>query len=359
MNKGQFRKLLNWTCRTTTLQFDGKFYHQIDGMAMGSLLAPAMADIFMNWLVETASAKSNHQFTVHRYLDDLFLTFDDPNHIDHVFSTLNSIHQKIKFTKENQENNKLAFLVVQITKNSDCVETSIFRKNTNLGIYTRWDSYVPNRGYSICNSAQLRKNEFQKISNLLEKNGFPLNYINRQIQHFLAKKQSKKNKTDKKDDTKRIFMKLPYIKKMNSHIPKEINGFLKKLDFKVTFILINETFNLKRLFTFKERQNKLHRSSVVYRITCSCKSTYIGKTSRNLITRLKNHAPNSPNRQDTDVSKHLTDSPDHKIDFDKTEIMAQTNHCRKLLITKTLLIQIHNPNLNVDRTSIPLYLFNT
>ena len=154
-------------------------------------------------------------------------------------------------------------------------------------------------------------------------------------------------------------MKLPYIKEMNGHIPKEINVFLKKLDFKVTFILINETFNLKRLFTFKERQNKLHRSSVVYRITCSCKSTHIGQTSRNLITRLKNHDPNSPNRQDTDVSKHLTDNPDHKIELDKTEIMAQTNQWRKLLITETLLIQKQNPNLNVDRTSIPLYLFNT
>ena len=215
------------------------------------------------------------------------------------------------------------------------------------------------RAYSICNSAQLRKSEFQKILNLLEQNGFPLNYINRQIQHFLAKKQSKKPKTDKKDDTKRIFIKLPYIKEMNGHIPKEINGFLKKLDFKVTFNLINETFNLKRLFTFKERQNKLHSSRVVYRITCSCKSTHIGQTSRNLITRLKNHDPNSPNRQDIDVSKHLTDNPDHKIDFDKIEIMAQTNHWRQLLITETSLIQKHNPNLNVDRTSIPLYLFNT
>ena len=34
-NKQQFRKLLNWTCKTTTLQFDEKFYHEIDGMAMG------------------------------------------------------------------------------------------------------------------------------------------------------------------------------------------------------------------------------------------------------------------------------------------------------------------------------------
>ena len=51
-----------------------------------------LVDIFMNWLVETASTKSNHQFTVHRYVDDLFLTFDDPNHIDHVFSIFNLVH---------------------------------------------------------------------------------------------------------------------------------------------------------------------------------------------------------------------------------------------------------------------------
>ena len=180
MNKRQFRKLLNWTCKTTTLQFDGKFYHQIDGMAMGSPLAPAKADIFMNWLVETAATKSNHQFTVHRYVEVLFLTFDDPNHIDHVFSSFNSIHQKIKFTKVNEENNKLALLDVQITKNSDCIETSIFRNNTNLDIYTRWDSYVPNRckqnlvwtlllrGYSICNSSQLRKKKFQTFSRKMD-----------------------------------------------------------------------------------------------------------------------------------------------------------------------------------------------
>ena len=125
-------------------------------------------------------------------------------------------------------------------------------------IQTKLGLDVTAPGHSICNSAHLQKKEFQKISNLLEKNGFPLNYINQQIQHFLAKKQKKKTKTDKKDDTKWIFMKLPYIKEINGHIPKEINGFLKKLDFKVTFILINKTFNLKRLFTFKEHQNKLH-----------------------------------------------------------------------------------------------------
>ena len=149
-------------------------------LVMGPPLAPAMANVFMNWPVETATAKSNHQFTVYCYVDNLFLTFDDPSHIDHVFSTFNSIHQKINFTKENEANNKLAILDVQITINSDCIETSIFRKNTNLGIYTRWDSYVPNRykqnlvwtllhrGFSICNSAQLREKKFQTFSRKMD-----------------------------------------------------------------------------------------------------------------------------------------------------------------------------------------------
>ena len=74
---------------------------------------------------------------------------------------------------------------------------------------------------------------------------------------------------------------------------------------------------------------------------------------------IKKSRPILPNRQDTDVSKDLTDSPDHKIDFGETKVVAQTNHWRKLLIIKTLLFQKHNPNLDVNGTSVPLYLFNT
>ena len=48
-----------------------------------------------------------------------------------------------------------------------------------------------------------------------------------------SQKAVEKPKTDKKDDTKRIFMKLPYIKEMNGHIPKKINGFLKSWTLKL------------------------------------------------------------------------------------------------------------------------------
>jgi len=44
----ELRKILNWTCKNTVLQFNEKYYTQVDGVAMGSSIAPLMADVFMN-----------------------------------------------------------------------------------------------------------------------------------------------------------------------------------------------------------------------------------------------------------------------------------------------------------------------
>ena len=40
-----------------TLQYNQNYYHQLDGLAMGSPLAPAMADICINWLTNEVLAK--------------------------------------------------------------------------------------------------------------------------------------------------------------------------------------------------------------------------------------------------------------------------------------------------------------
>ena len=164
MNKQQFRKLLNWTCNHTTFQFKGKFYKQLDGMAMGFPLAPAMADIFMNWFIDKAQPQSNCSFSVLRYVDDLFLSFDHHKDIDEVFKIFNSTHNNIAFTKELEENNALPFLDTLIHQTDKNINTSVYRKPTHIGLYTQWNSYVPiqfkqnliktlsNRSHNICNT---------------------------------------------------------------------------------------------------------------------------------------------------------------------------------------------------------------
>ena len=80
--------------------------------------------------------------------------------------------------------------------------------------------------------------------------------------------------------------------------------------------------------------------------------------SRNLIIRINNHDPSSKTPQDTGVTRHLTDNPNHADCFNNPIILPRSDHWRKLLIKETLMIQQRNSNLNSDKASTPLYFFN-
>ena len=74
---------------------------------------------------------------------------------------------------------------------------------------------------------------------------------------------------------------------------------------------MEETFNIGKYFTYKDKQSVLRRSNVVYKITCSCGDSYIGQTKTNLEFRIKEHKPGL-SKNDTDVSEHLIENPDHQ-----------------------------------------------
>ena len=93
--------------------------------------------------------------------------------------------------------------------------------------------------------------------------------------------------------------------------------------------------------------------------SCSCGASYIGQTRRNLIFRLQEHNSQTRTNHQTDVTSHLLENPSHSIEFDQPEILATANNLRELLIKETLLIHEHNPSINSDESSTPLYLFNT
>ena len=166
---------------------------------MGS---PGIADICMNWLLEEVFEKTTAPFKTFPYVDDLFLAFDNSENIEDTFNTLNSIHNKIQFTGEPKVENQ-SFLDVHITKTREGVETKIFRKSTFTGLYINWQSYVPlkykknllftllDHAYKNCNSYAFIHQEFQKISTLLQKNGFPTHFIDHHVASFLNQKYQK------------------------------------------------------------------------------------------------------------------------------------------------------------------------
>ena len=73
--------------------------------------------------------KCPHQFKpkYRRYVDDIFLMFEKKDHVKKLLKYMNSRHQNIKFTFEEEHNNKIAFLDTSITRVGNELQTSLFR----------------------------------------------------------------------------------------------------------------------------------------------------------------------------------------------------------------------------------------
>ena len=97
------------------------------------------------------------------------------------------------------------------------------------------------------------------------------------------------------------------------------------------------------------------KSGIVYKLTCSCGSTYIGQTRRNLFSRIKEHATS----EKSEVCKHLLQNPTHRVNLNTPTILVSENDTARLLILESLFIQEQTPDLNNDSQSSHLMIFIT
>ena len=95
------------------------------------------------------------------------------------------------------------------------------------------------------------------------------------------------------------------------------------------------------------------KTGIVYKLTCSCGSTYIGQTRRNLLSRIKEHATT----EKSEVCKHRLQNLSHRVGFDTPTILISENNTARLLILESLFIQEQTPDLNNDSQFSPLMIF--
>ena len=126
-------ELVELCLRSTYFEFQGRFYDQSDGAAMGSPLSPVIANMYMEHLEETALRTAPLQPTLWiRYVDDTFVIWPHGhNELRRFHEHINQQHPNIQFTIEEGKDGKLAFLDVQVTRSSDGLSTSVYRKPTH------------------------------------------------------------------------------------------------------------------------------------------------------------------------------------------------------------------------------------
>ena len=157
-----------------------------------------------------------------RYIDDTFiLCKHGPDTLDKFHKHLNKQHPKIKFTREEEHDNKISFLDVLITR-GDKFTTSVYRKPTNTKRYTPFFSHdhlcvksgniwcLAERARKICDQEVIQE-EMKHLNNAFRMNGYPQHLITYNLRE---KEQTRKRGQEDKPPT--LF--LPYVQGISEKI---------------------------------------------------------------------------------------------------------------------------------------------
>ena len=125
--------------------FDGKIYKEIDAVGMNSPLGINLANAFLCFHEQVWFNDCPEDFKpVHyrRYVDDIFLLFRSPEHLEKFTNYLHTKHENIKFTYEKESNNLLPFLDILMSRLENGFKTSVYHKPTFSGVYSNFSSFI-------------------------------------------------------------------------------------------------------------------------------------------------------------------------------------------------------------------------
>ena len=113
INKNQFENFLRDALCNNYFLFDSIVYQQVDGVAMGSFLGASLDNAFLAhyeeiWLNDCLDEFKKVYYR--RYMDNIFVLFRSPHHLEKCNEHLNTKHANIQFTNGKQVNESLPFL---------------------------------------------------------------------------------------------------------------------------------------------------------------------------------------------------------------------------------------------------------
>ena len=364
--KSEFKSLLNTATKNNSFLFNSVLYEQIDGVGMGQPCAPTLAEIFLTHHEKTWLEQCPLTFKpVHykRYVDDTFLLFSDPTHIQPFLDYINSQHPNIKFTCDIENNNSLPFLDVNVVRLGNSFATEIYRKPTFTGLGTSFFSFDPfiykinaiktliHRAYHITSTFTGFHKEILFLENFFSNNGFPKSIFYKNVKSFLNKLYSN-NPQPIIVPKQQIYASIPYIGYASDQLKKEIVKITTKLYPQIELKLVStNNFSISSLFKHKEKLPKSMCSNIIYSFTCStCNSRYFGSTTRQFKTRIYEHLGKSARTNIpltsppfSAIRQHCSDN-NHPLNTDDFKIVDK---CRNNIRTlESLYIFKHKPKLN-------------
>lgn len=347
----QLLQLLDINLRRNDFVFNGKYYLQTKGTAMGKKFAPAYANIFMAIWEEQAIAKCKKKPAYYlRFLDDIWgIWIGSKQEFQEFVDVLNSHDPSIQLTTEIDEQS-IHFLDTTVFKGQNFPQThkleiKVFFKETDTHALLHRKSFHPKhsfggivksqllRFYRICSREDNFREAVQILFNALMKRGYGRTFLRHCLKRFLERTNrdhgnfiplistfSSGNKllnTRLKSNFEKFAQRtiLPGTKVLSAYRRnknlKDILIHAKLSPLKVMkpqlldrqFLKIKFVKNTQQKTVFKIQQVFTPRSrNCIYMIICiKCGIKYVGETKNSLSTRMIQHRYNLRHQKEVDT----------------------------------------------------------
>ncbi|KAK5645107.1 hypothetical protein RI129_006407 [Pyrocoelia pectoralis] len=307
---------------------------------------------------------------LYKYVDDIICGLPQDK-IDYTLKTFNSIHNKLQFTVELEENQGVPFLDTKIIRNKENkLIIDWYTKPTNSGRYINYNSNhiliqkintlkgMKNRIMKISHHTLIHKN-LLKLSTMFIDNGFPKTLVkkilfnsntfsninNNSLNNIISSTSNFSNtipiNTPNSHDNNNLFKytRIPYI-------PNLTHKLIKVLQHEQIKFAFYNMSPLKKIFTkLKDKTNKFMKSNVIYCVPCNnCSNIYIGLTTNWLKTRISTHKSDIRTMKNRCALSIHAINNNHSFDFDNTSILNSSNKLSTLKLMEMVEInkQINN-----------------
>ena len=351
LSPSQVTDLLGFVLRATYFSYNGSFYEQQEGAAMGSPVSAVIANLYMEVFEEQALQSCDPELRPRvwkRYVDDTFVISTRAS-VDGLLVHLNNQQPTIRFTMEAEKDGKIAFLDTLVHRESDGrLTTTVYRKATHTDQYLAYDSYHPqsvkrgvvkclyDRAHRIVTKPNGKVSEKQHLASALVSNGYPL--------PFLQKVTKTRPRAQKEQANHRALAVLPYVERVSQTLRRCLEQHGIRTVFKSDTTLRNH------LVRPKDPVPPGRRDGVVYRIPCGeCDAVYIGETGRPVQERMKEHERDVrlARCQTSAVAEHAN-ATGHGPSWNDVKFIDRDPHWHTRRVKEAIQIRLHPNNINRD-----------
>ena len=302
----EIRRLLELSLTHNDFQFNGQWYLQVSGTAMGKRYAPNYANIFMANFEHEVMQKATHKPTVYqRFLDDIYIIWEHSRtELDNFINLMNSHDESIKLKAEIHENT-IDFLDVTTFKGNrfkhhNILDTKVYFKPTDTHELLDHHSFHPKHTFEGIIKSQLIRflkicnnmDDFHEACSLLfkalrERRHYSERFLRKIKSDFL----SRYRQIGECNDPLGAALKCGH-KRCECCLRIEENSYFGRGEFEYP------------IFGRLDCKSK----NIIYIIECrKCHIQYVGETQRRLADRLHGHLSDIRLYKDRPVANHFND----------------------------------------------------